>query len=592
VVQLLGRVLAETYRIESLLGRGGMGEVYLATHLRLPRRFAVKVLYAFGPAHSQEVTRFRREAEVVASLGHPHIVEVVDFNHTTEGAPYIVMELLEGEDLATRLKRVGRLSLGRTAKVLRQAASALHAAHQRGVIHRDLKPRNIFLCVKADQRDWVKVVDFGLSKVTGAHTQVTNAQMAIGTPRYMSPEQALGYSSKADARSDVFAMGAILYRSLSGQLPFRGNNVQTVLYQIVHLDPPPLTEAVPGLPPAVSAAVARALSKEPNDRYQSMEELSRAFHQAAGIAWPETPILSEESAAFALPDGGYDSSEDAPPGSRPSARSARTRSASTEAARQRRGAARAPDPMEGTELLAVDDPQTDDEEEVVTAGAGEDDELEDPLTAVAGESESGIPLTSADLSASYASAQGELSRPPVPPLEDPYLRPSRARRQRALAILAGTAVLAMGGVTLFVMLRVFRDPKLPPLSDASIRTQVPFPAPAIRPPRPDAALPTPDLAPVPDLQPRPAPDLRRPVAAPPAARYGQLYIFTRIDGAMGWAYVSIDGRRIEGQTPLTIPRLVAGIHTVRIEREGYRPLVEKVRIRPGKLTKASFELRR
>jgi serine/threonine protein kinase len=573
-----------------------MGEVYLATHLRLPRRFAVKVLYAFGPAHSQEAIRFRREAEVVSSLGHPHIVEVVDFNHTPEGAPYIVMELLEGEDLATRLKRVGRLGLVRTAMVLRQAASALHAAHQRGVIHRDLKPRNIFLCLKADQKDWVKVVDFGLSKVEGAHTQVTNAQMAIGTPRYMSPEQALGYSSRADARSDVFAMGGILYRTLSGQLPFRGNNVQTVLYGIVHLEPPPLTELLPGIPPEVAETVARALRKDPNERFQTMEELSRAFHESAGIGWPETTILSEDGEAPTASGDRIDSSESSERvGSRRS-RSAGTRSASTRSsprASRKPAAPRPVDPMEGTELLAVDPDELD---EVVTAGTDPDDELDDPPTAVAGESaesDSAIPLSEADLSATYASAQGEVYQPELAARETLERPGPRARRQRALAVLASVAVLLTGGVVLFVMLRVFKNPSSrPTVPDAVPHALTSEPDPfTTRLPPPDAALPAPDLPRPLDLA-APTPDQRQAASPLPPARFGQLRVLTQIDGAMAWAYVYLDGRLLQGQTPLKIPRLSAGQHTIRIERRGYRPFTGKVRIRAGQLTKVTFELRR
>jgi hypothetical protein len=300
-VQLVGQVLQETYRIERLLGRGGKGEVYLASHMRLPRRFAIKVLFPHNVFKSEEVLRFRREAEVVSALGHPNIIEVIDFNHTTWGSPYIVMEYLEGEDLSARLQRAGRLPLIQTAAILKQVCSALHAAHQRGIVHRDLKPSNIFLCRKGDQQDYVKVVDFGLSKVWGAQTVVTAGRLAIGTPRYMAPEQAMGRSAEADARADIFSLGAILYRMLTGELPFMGDSIQALLNAIVFTDPPPMRETVPEIPEAVEHVVARALRKRPEDRFQSVESLSAAFDEAAGLPSSQAVVVVVEPSGAQRP---------------------------------------------------------------------------------------------------------------------------------------------------------------------------------------------------------------------------------------------------------------------------------------------------
>jgi eukaryotic-like serine/threonine-protein kinase len=185
---LIGQVLHDTYRIDRLLGEGGMGAVYAASHLRLARRFAIKMLFPAVAEHPEAMARFKREAEVTSALGHPNIVEVIDFYHMPDGTPYLVMELLEGEDLGARLLRTGRLPLDEAASILRQATSGLQAAHQLGIIHRDLKPQNIFLCRRREGGSLVKVVDFGISKVLGSRSSMTKTHALLGTPNYMAPE--------------------------------------------------------------------------------------------------------------------------------------------------------------------------------------------------------------------------------------------------------------------------------------------------------------------------------------------------------------------------------------------------------------------
>ena len=270
----IGTVLAETYRVERLLGEGGMGSVYEASHTRLPRRFAIKALKGEAFRRADALARFRREAEVACQLKHRHIIEVLDYNTGPGGQPYIVMELLEGESLAARLAREPALTLAETAEIVGQAASALHAAHGLGVVHRDLKPENIFLCDRDDGAIFVKVLDFGISKVLGSQSMLTAASVIMGTPSYMAPEQAEGRVADIDARTDVFAMGAILYQMLAGRPPFVGENITAVLYQTVHQAPPPLRELTPLVPAAVERVVARALAKRPEDRQQSLKELA------------------------------------------------------------------------------------------------------------------------------------------------------------------------------------------------------------------------------------------------------------------------------------------------------------------------------
>jgi len=290
----VGQVLAATYRLDRLLGRGGMGAVYEASHLRLSRRFAIKVLYPSLLSDAQALVRFYREAEITSQLGHPHIVEVVDFQHEEGAPPYIVMELLEGEDLTARVRRKGPLPLVQAASILRQACSALHAAHERGVIHRDLKPGNVFLARRGAHDDYVKILDFGISKMLGAQVELTTDRSVIGTPGYMAPEQATGRTASVDRRTDVFAMGALLYYMLSGSSPFAASNEPATLYRIVHEEPDPLELQRPDLPDGVIAAVAAALRKPLDSRCPSMAALWRQFSAAADLSGDEWDLPTED----------------------------------------------------------------------------------------------------------------------------------------------------------------------------------------------------------------------------------------------------------------------------------------------------------
>jgi serine/threonine-protein kinase len=278
---LVGTVLEAAYRITRLIGEGGMGAVYEAVQLRLNKRVAVKLMARDLAANREALARFHREAEITSHLGHPHLVNVVDFGQAESGEPYLVMEYLEGEDLDHRLRRVGRLSIEAVVHVVRQVASALSAAHDQGIVHRDLKPGNVFLLQIPSEPDFVKVLDFGISKVKAARTQLTNASAVMGTPNYMSPEQATGSVDDIDHRTDQWALACIAWEMLLGRGPFVADDVAAILYQIINLAPHPLAPRVPGLPPAVEQVLRRALSKRPADRFPSMQEFSRAFQTAA-----------------------------------------------------------------------------------------------------------------------------------------------------------------------------------------------------------------------------------------------------------------------------------------------------------------------
>jgi eukaryotic-like serine/threonine-protein kinase len=266
----VGTVLGETYEITDLLGQGGMGAVWAAKHLRLPgKRVAIKVLHGLAANDRESYARFRREAEIASRIGHPNIVTVHDFNVLASGTPYLVLEYLDGEDLAQRLSR-GKLPLAEALGIARQIGSALHAAHKADVVHRDLKPGNVFLSateVGGELVDQVKVLDFGISKIRGSQTVQTQDSVLLGTPQYMAPEQALGKNTEIDGRTDVFALGAIVYEMLAGRPAFMGNTLAEVVFKVVYDKQPSLAEAAPDAPKNVVEAVEQALAKDPNQRF-------------------------------------------------------------------------------------------------------------------------------------------------------------------------------------------------------------------------------------------------------------------------------------------------------------------------------------
>ena len=272
----IGTVLGGTYRLTRLLGQGGMGRVYEAVQVRLQgKRFAVKILLPGASEDPVMFARFRREARIATELGHPHIVEVLDFNETGEGLPYMVMEYLEGADLLAHLAREGRLGRDTVVRIMDQVGSALQAVHDLDIVHRDLKPENIFLESSRGAGVHVKLLDFGLSKIKHSKSMLTRDHAIFGTPFYMSPEQAEGLVEDIDHTADIFALGVIAYQCLSGTVPFDGPSPPGILYQVCHSRPRPLTELVPELPPEIDGVLSGALAKNKRDRYQRVDELVR-----------------------------------------------------------------------------------------------------------------------------------------------------------------------------------------------------------------------------------------------------------------------------------------------------------------------------
>jgi len=276
----VGGVLDGRYRIESLLGEGGMGAVYSATDLRLEKRVAVKVMARELAANPEAMARFHREARVTSGLGHPHIVQVFDSSTTPTGEPFLVMEFLEGEDLEHRLRRLGRLPAADVVRMVKQVASALAATHAKSIVHRDLKPANIYLLELAGETHFVKVLAFGISKVRDATTKLTKASMLLGTPFYMSTEQALGRVEDIDERTDQWALACIAWECLCGRSPFHGENIPSLLFQVVHETPAALTPKVAGLPQEVEEVLRCALAKNKQQRFATVTAFASALEGA------------------------------------------------------------------------------------------------------------------------------------------------------------------------------------------------------------------------------------------------------------------------------------------------------------------------
>jgi serine/threonine protein kinase len=295
------------FQIVRLLGEGGMGAVYEAAHPTLQRRVAVKVLRPELAADGALVQRFFNEARVANSIRHPNIIEVVDMGLLPEGVPYLMMELLEGECLSHRLARQGPLPVGQAVDFAMQTAQALEAAHRHAVIHRDLKPENLVLI--PDQRfpgrELVKVLDFGIAKLLGdlsATSVHTLAGTVFGTPPYMSPEQCRGSQVEIDHRSDIYALGIILYEMLCGTPPFCGAGLGDVMMMHLTHDPQPPSLLRPGLPDQLERLILRALAKSPDERFADMPEMLSALAALpAGITAP--PLTAVPTAAPATIPG-------------------------------------------------------------------------------------------------------------------------------------------------------------------------------------------------------------------------------------------------------------------------------------------------
>ncbi len=275
-----GDILLGKYRIEKVLGRGGMGIVVAAHHVELGQHYAIKFLLPTGLEHQEAVARFLREARTSAVLKSEHVARVHDVGHAENGAPYMVMEYLEGRDLKAILRAEGPLRADLALTYVLQACDAVAEAHAMGIVHRDLKPANLFLAQRRNGTPCIKVLDFGISKILGTDdTSLTATNATLGSVRYMSPEQ-ISNSKTVDTRTDIWALGATLFELLTNRSPFRGESSLEIVSRILQEEPMSVRELRPDIPEFVEFVIARCLRKRREDRFQTVDELIPLLQQA------------------------------------------------------------------------------------------------------------------------------------------------------------------------------------------------------------------------------------------------------------------------------------------------------------------------
>jgi len=295
--QQLGGLLAAgttlgKYRIIRLLGEGGMGAVYEGENTRIHRRVAIKVLHAGVSEMPDVVARFEREAQAAGRIGSEHIVEVLDLGTLRGGDRYMVMEFMDGDSLAQRIRQRGSMSAKDLYPVARQLLDALSAAHNAGIVHRDLKPDNVFLLrSRRGQPDFLKLLDFGISKFSSGPggLSMTRTDAVMGTPYYMAPEQAKG-AKDIDHRVDLYAAGVILYEALAGRVPFLADTFNELLFKIVLEKPEPLAKVAPHVDPVLAGIVETAMAREPGERFQTAEALRDALDHWASQHGHHAPL--------------------------------------------------------------------------------------------------------------------------------------------------------------------------------------------------------------------------------------------------------------------------------------------------------------
>jgi len=275
----IGSVLDKRYRVLEKIGEGGMGKVYKVEHIVLGKIFALKALNYELAQREDSIKRFINEAKITSRIGHPNIIGITDFGRTPDGSFYFVMEYVNGKTLYDLLNQNKTITPSKCVEILSQCTDALYAAHKEGIVHRDLKPDNIMLTDKSDGSYFVKILDFGISKITGNHnTRLTSSGVIIGTPEYMSPEQAS--QEAVDHRTDIYSLGVIMYQMLTGNLPFTSSNPINLLMMHKTKSPKPLKTFNPSVPSNFENICLKCLAKNPADRFQDMKELKDTLHNA------------------------------------------------------------------------------------------------------------------------------------------------------------------------------------------------------------------------------------------------------------------------------------------------------------------------
>lgn len=283
----IGTVIQDTFRVEKQLGEGGMGAVYLAEHLRLKKKVAIKCLHPGFASNPEVIRRFKNEAVAASSIGHPHIINVLDMGQFSDGTFFMVLEFLDGKDWQHELDQSGAQAPAEVAHIGLQICAALGAAAAKGIVHRDIKPENIFLIEKQGDKNFVKVLDFGISKILDGTGSATKTGALMGTPHYMSPEQVLGKKDVTHL-ADIYALGVIFFQALSGRVPFEGETLAQIILKIANEPAPSLALQTPEVPPQFCRLVGQMMEKEPSARPQTFEE----------VATQLLPFLSESSPLY------------------------------------------------------------------------------------------------------------------------------------------------------------------------------------------------------------------------------------------------------------------------------------------------------